>query len=766
MTNQPGAVNKTQVERNTDLSLMLDEVPEGLTLPEAVSICPRCQSVNPAEANYCHFDQEPLRPNLPRASLAPTAARGLDETFVGGPNQPLPVRVLDTPGEGWPAGGGGNAPPPLPWAGGPRFAEPVPPGSEANNPLPVVVIDTPGGGSGPNRTWPGATNLYGPDPLAELRNVCQGAVKDWAQIDYLANEARQAGHSLPPDLAQFEDEARRRWNCYELLHQALEKNSLPETVAAYDPALLDDWPACSELVVRAREARACWDMLCELRAQVKKPGSGQTLLTLWSRCAPALAAWPEETESIRRAVLDLEARNRAWSNLKHLLQQPVPSERGIAQAWELLRKAGGHPDAATVQERARLAGLRAACLARLPAADAPLSEETDARVLQGWDETLLKDCPEAAAQRHRFEQARQRLERVDEVEKVIAKVDQGLAKEKEILDRAAKLPQGYAHRHQARVAVAAKRAHLLQKLDAALEAANPSDKEIAALWEQLRQAGAAPGPKKMKRVDLAVQRLELLDQFEHLDPRLPLDQQDRHWVKNWDAPLFQSCADADPFRPRYQKAIQRIKTWNALARAIKAKDLSQVVLWAGNPLLANYPPLERIKGEVNDLLRQANQLQRAEGILQKDDPALAINQLDLDFIRAHPDLFAPHRQSIEVLLTRWLTQDQRIAAAQPGHTRNPGTGRLVVRWTWQNFKLISCCKVAVSGECFFKTEEEAGGQTMRWDVEAHRRVGGGMVAPPLPGKSRLFVTVWPLIDLGWTELAGPPLHLGPFRTNA
>jgi hypothetical protein len=29
------------------------------------------------------------------------------------------------------------------------------------------------------------------------------------------------------------------------------------------------------------------------------------------------------------------------------------------------------------------------------------------------------------------------------------------------------------------------------------------------------------------------------------------------------------------------------------------------------------------------------------------------------------------------------------------------------------------------------------------------------------GARQLFVTVWPLLDLGWVTLAGEPLHLGP-----
>lgn len=67
-------------------------------------------------------------------------------------------------------------------------------------------------------------------------------------------------------------------------------------------------------------------------------------------------------------------------------------------------------------------------------------------------------------------------------------------------------------------------------------------------------------------------------------------------------------------------------------------------------------------------------------------------------------------------------------------------------------------------ERFFDDMTECAGQTMLWDAEAHRRAGGGVPVWTAPGKTRVHVTLWPVIDLGWTELVGPPLHLGPFKT--
>lgn len=775
MTNPFEARDRTAMSGKTDLSLTIDDGTE-MTGAAVVVSCPRCGAPNPVAANFCHADQEPLKPGLKKPATLATAAQA-GETRVGQDSGPLPVEILPAGDSSWslPASGTpgpATAPdqeplvlipegtlPAVPWD-----VVPVGPDGLGSGPIPVVQVEPLDGLGDPRRTWE-STSPLAKDPFAELRRCCLAPMKDWAQIDFLASEARRAGLILPPELAHYEHEARRRWDCYERVQQAVEKNNLQETIAAYDPKLLDDWPACRELVLRAREARECGRKLKELRALARKGGSGQTLLGLWAQWSPVLAAWPRESEPVRRAVLALQERNRAWNQLNQLLQQPIPSERAIAQAWDQLRIAGGHPEGGKVEERARVAGLRAACLGRLPGADQPSSEEVDARMLQAWDETLLRDCPEAAGQRHRFEQARQRLEEVEALGQVIARVDQGQGREKDILDRAAALPQAYAHRHQARVALAARRANFLAKLDRALEKADPSDQEIAEFWEQACQAGARLDPAKMRRGQLANKRRQRLDQLRQMDPRLPLDQQDKRWIQEWDVPLFKDCADAQPHLARYQKAIKRIKAWNNLARAFRAKDLDQVAEWADHPLLVGYPPLERIKAEVNELVRQARELKRAKEVLHQQDLNGAVAGLDLDFIRAHPELFTAQKQAIEVLLTRWLNQGKRIEASEPAFKRDPNTGRQVVRWTWPHFKVISGCQVAISGETFFRNLADAAGQTMRWDAEAHRRVGGGLAAPPLPGKTRLFVTVWPVIDLGWTELVGPPLHLGPFRTT-
>jgi hypothetical protein len=85
-------------------------------------------------------------------------------------------------------------------------------------------------------------------------------------------------------------------------------------------------------------------------------------------------------------------------------------EAPIASAWRQLEQAGGHPDAQQHRQRAELAQQRSDCLAQLRAIGEPLpADEQDRRLVAGWNEDLLADCPEAVVLRVRYEKARDRL---------------------------------------------------------------------------------------------------------------------------------------------------------------------------------------------------------------------------------------------------------------------------------------------------------------------------------------------------------------------
>jgi hypothetical protein len=88
-------------------------------------------------------------------------------------------------------------------------------------------------------------------------------------------------------------------------------------------------------------------------------------------------------------------------------------------------------------------------------------------------------------------------------------------------------------------------------------------------------------------------------------------------------------------------------------------------------------------------------------------------------------------------------------------------GLVKVKWTWPHGDVIHRCLVATDSSRWLQRTEEANGQLMNRSVDRHVAEGGWLTLDASE-RHQLVVTVWPLVDLGWTEIVGPPLHLGPF----
>src|SRR5262249_31919914 len=158
------------------------------------------------------------------------------------------------------------------------------------------------------------------------------------------------------------------------LQQALAAGSVRQAAAAYDPRLLDDWPACAALAARGREAQALLRALDELETARRSADNGRQLVSLWGRHGTRPAGLAEAQP--RRAEAEgWRARIEAYDRFKTVTLQPAASERDIADAWDRLARAGGHPDAESARPRAELARRRADLLGQLWAMPADEGED-------------------------------------------------------------------------------------------------------------------------------------------------------------------------------------------------------------------------------------------------------------------------------------------------------------------------------------------------------------------------------------------------------
>jgi hypothetical protein len=597
------------------------------------------------------------------------------------------------------------------------------------------------------------------DPFAGLRSACQE--RDWEQIDWHARGLAQAGRQPPPELAPLIAEAPRRLACREQLEAAFASRSARAVAAAYDPSLVDDWPAYAPLLPRIREIVSLVAVLDELEATLHNPGDGRHLIGLWNQHRARLQKFAE-AGPLAEAVEAWRGRVGAWENFLDAVNKPG-SEREIAEAWQELEQVGVPPDAERWRGRGQQARVRADCLDRLRALADEASEENDRRWYQTWDESVLRDCTEADPLRSRQAATVERLHQLQVLRQAIERADQGQASEQTVLDAAVALPSGYRHRHQKRLRVAEGRLAALRGLQQAVNAKPFSDVAVAAAWEKLDPVLAGRLPAQVRTTcERAVRRRDCLARLQTIEEALPLDVQDERWLGGWDEALLADCTDAAGLRARYQLARERTDAWVELDTCLRKHDLEAVPRLVALPVLAGYPPLERQQAMVQNLLRQAGQLRRVYGLLRGSEP---INGDLLQFLREHRDLVQDQRAEIESRLVNWLASEVRLQPGVPPFVIDAQTGRATVRWTWAHLERFTHCRVAVHPERFLQELAEAGDEAVAFTAGDYRRAGGFPVLLPV-GRGRLFVTVWPVIDLDWLVLAGAPLHLGPLTAPA
>ena len=159
---------------------------------------------------------------------------------------------------------------------------------------------------------------------------------------------------------------------------------------------------------------------------------------------------------------------------------------------------------------------------------------------------------------------------------------------------------------------------------------------------------------------------------------------------------------------------------------------------------------------------QQEKLERLHRLLEKHFEGLRKD--DLDFLRDFLEAGAPSER-IESELFDWLNREaNQLKPGSPPFIVDPRSGQVRVKWTWPSFDLIGKCWLAVH-EKKLQRPEEVGDRITWFDPDSHRghqRSGGVPIAPLMPAGARsVWVTVWPVIDIGWLSVVGNPLHLGP-----
>jgi hypothetical protein len=502
---------------------------------------------------------------------------------------------------------------------------------------------------------------------------------------------------------------------------------------------LDHLASLTKAITEADQKRGTEEAVCEAAAGLPRG------------YAPTLGS---RIEAARKRLAAAELLNRA-------LRASSPSDCALADAYVQARAAGPVRCASGDLQRCETAVRRRDCLRKLQAIPMSLPlDEQDRRWRAAWDAPLLRGCPDSARYQARYDLALVRLDLLATLTKAINEADQKRGSEEAVRDAAARLPDGFAPALVSRLEIAKTRLAAAAVLDQAMKAA--SDCALADAYDQARLAGPVRrSSEDLQRCEIAVRRRDCLRKVQAIPTSLPLDEQDHIWHKTWDDALLTGCADAVPYQARSRLAQERLQAWKELEEVLGRQDLMALVKAAVRPILKGYPPLLRRRAEIEVLLRLAKLLQRMKTRQkQKGSAGELMTSEDLAFLRDNQNLLEPYRALVESLCKDWLSR-LPLEPGTPPFRPASGDRDAIALWNWPGFGLIDSCRVAQDPARWYETPDEAPDRMMNWTMDNHRSCAGGVPVPNLYDVAHIYVTVWPVLDLGWLQVAGRPLQLGP-----
>jgi hypothetical protein len=616
------------------------------------------------------------------------------------------------------------------------------------------------------------------NPVNGLKDLCDALVKDWAAILAEGTRLTAAGKKLTPDLIRTVDDARRRVAARDAVKRAAEARDPRALAAAYKPELLDDW-ADGALVSGARAATGQVALLDKLKTAVVSPGDGKALVKLWDEASAKLAG-VAEAAGYQRAADGWRARIRAAAEFTRAFEKPAPTERELADAWKAVGAAGPpHPSLTDAHRKRGEDAVRwAPLLEQLRRVPTAASYENDAALAGAWGTGgALAGCREAAEFAPRVKEAGVRIALVQALERAIKAAEAG-GPEDDVLAAATKLPPGYAHPFAGRVGEGAEGIKLIGELQRVVGQENPSDRKIAAAYDRLKAKNpklalrlGKVNPALFAEAEAAVGRRRVLDAFARIDAEEPrADKQDEKWLTLWMKHNKELVArrDREELRDRLTLARDRLKSWNGLHEALTARNMfalrKRYAECAGR--LAGYPPLVERTAEIHALLAKADHV---IAVQEKLSGGWVLTADDLKFLRENHEAFGPEmKKEIEQQIRARLAGDAKLVPAYPAYSLTGSHSKLVKAcWAWGGHGLITYCEVGVDGRRFLNEPSEADPYSrLKCVPENHQREGGGITVVPPAGAAQAYVTIWPVVELGWTTVHGPPLTVGPVPVGA
>ena len=558
------------------------------------------------------------------------------------------------------------------------------------------------------------------------------------------------------------------------LERLLQTPNEQQIQAAYNPKLLDDYPAAQPSVQAAKLSVKVQSAL-NLLEDAKKSHNWRLFVSTWDANSTLLT----RRASANAYLIELDLwreRNALCDKVRRLQAMRPINPAALRQACSLLAEKGGHPEIDAELPGIELLEKRSSALELFQNVPDPLGEANDLALMSAWREDLFAGWADAERQRPRLNDAAARLGRVNQIRQVAkaANDSQSIQGEKSLWKLARELPKQYEFKSTLKSRIAQAKACLqaLEPVEKTLAQNSPSEKVLAKAWGQLSDLNAtAIVPEAMReRLQLATQRIPLLEKLAAINLEGPMDVVDNAVKSVWKNGLLKDCPDALPWKQRASDALARAALIVELDQAAATTDDFKVVDIADNPLLRHCPMGSTMTNRIETARKKLTKIQvMIDALKGRRDEDFA-RLFDRRIVKANCSAFAPYQAQITDILSHKVLPVDCLGLSKPTVGRSIDAeknllNRYHVKWTWPSQRFTDHC---VIGIC----RGTPPGQSDPVNVAIHRipidrqrwEQAGGVYSLTAKADWRTkgadVVAVWAILDLGFQTFYSEPLIIG------
>ena len=395
-------------------------------------------------------------------------------------------------------------------------------------------------------------------------------------------------------------------------------------------------------------------------------------------------------------------------------------------------------------------------------------------------QTLLTNAVDGTAplppeEMNRLFEARKRVQILDRIanftqSEVTQRANLSLSTERVLIQLGGQLPPQYPFTQKTRIDTAKVRVQALDHLINVVNKTPDDEKGIhRANKAVIKIQCESLMPRELRpRIELAEHRYKYVKKVLAIPSDLPLDEYDARILDAWNDNRLKDCKQVAPWRPKYETAKRRRVLLEKLSEAIRTDNQELIVELVKDPLLEKYPLPEQWKkyvGQAKDIVEVGSVMEQA---LDSSDPQEFLRLFDARQFREYPDQYANYKNKILKWTYDYIclneTNGLKPTLGRAGlimFDKSEGTYQL--RWTWPHPRFTDKCLIGVTKtpvRDIDRPDEIHLEQQIVLDRKSWEEGGGRYLYTQTPEMSECYVTVWAVIDIGFTVYYSEPLPLG------